>query len=165
MKNNSEKTKKMIAAAFILGASVLTAGVASADTGPRTDNHMTSFVNAIAAKFNLKAADVQSVVDQTMATERATMDAKRSQNEATRLAKAVTDGKLTQAQADLIKAKQAEMKTFMDSLKTKTQSERMTAMKTQMDSLKQWADANNIPLNFIQGAGMGKGGMMGHKNK
>lgn len=163
MINTSGKTKKMIAAAFILGASALTVGTASADTGQR-ENHISSFVNAIAAKFNLKVADVQAVVDQTISSERVAMEAKRLQNEATRLAKAVTDGKLTQAQADLIKAKHAEMKTFMDSLKNKTQSEKMTAMKTQMDSLKQWATTNNIPLNFIQGAGMNKGGM-GHKNK
>ncbi len=163
MINTSGKTKKMIAAAFILGASALTVGTASADTGQRA-NHMNSFVNAIATKFNLKAADVQAVVDQTITSERTTMEAKRLQNEATRLAKAVTDGKLTQTQADLVKAKHAEMKTFMDSLKNKTQSEKMTAMKTQMDSLKQWATTNNIPLNFIQGAGMNKGGM-GHRNK
>jgi hypothetical protein len=141
----------MIAAAFILGASVLTTGVASADTGPR-DNHMESFVNAIATKFNLKLADVQAVVDQTIAT-------RKYQHEATRLAKAISDGKLTQAQADLIKAKYAEMKTFMDSLKNKTQAERKAAIKTQMDSLKQWAATNNIPLHFI------KDGMMGHRNK
>ncbi len=155
MKNTSDKTKKMIAAAFILGASVFTAGVASADTGPR-ENHMNSFVNAIATKFNLKVADVQAVVDQTRSTEKATMDA-------TRLAKAVTEGKLTQAQANLVTAKHAEMKTFMDSLKTKTQAERQAAMKTYKDSLKQWATTNNIPLHFVAGHAMGKGGMMGHR--
>jgi hypothetical protein len=163
MKNTSGKTKKIIAAAFILGASVIGTNVASADSGPR-DNHMSSFVNAIATKFNLKVADVQAVVDSTMQTERAAMDTKRVQSEATRLTKAVTDGKLTQAQVNLITAKQVEMKAFMDSLKSKTEAERKTAMKTQMDSLKKWANDNKIPAQFLMG-GRGHMGGMGKKGR
>ena len=61
----------------------------------------------------------------------------------------MTDGKITQAQADLITAKHAELKTFMESLKDKTAAERMEAMKTKMDELKQWAEDNDIPLQYL----------------
>jgi hypothetical protein len=65
-----------------------------------------------------------------------------------RIAKAVTDKKLTQAQADLIIAKHAEVLAFMQSLNGKSLAERKAAMKTEMASLKQWALDNNIPQNF-----------------
>ena len=163
---NKNITKKIAAAAFILGATVLGTGVASADTGSKNVNHNDSLITALAQRFNLSTTDVKAVFDQVRTQNKATMSAARTQNEATRLAKAVTDGKLTQAQADLIKAKQAEVKTFMDSLVGKTQTEKMAAMKTEMASLKKWATDNNIPQGFLQGAaGMNRGHMGGKMMK
>ncbi len=66
------------------------------------------------------------------------------------LAKAVADGKLTQAQADLITAKQAEIRTFLDSLKGKTDAERKTALTAQVATWKAWAAANKIPDTFFR---------------
>ncbi len=74
------------------------------------------------------------------------------------LDQAVKDGKLTQAQEDQIIAKQAEVKTFMDSLKGKSAADRQAAMKKEQDSLKQWAASNDIPSQYILPF---KGGMMG----
>ncbi len=82
------------------------------------------------------------------------------------LTQAVTDGKLTQAQADLITAKQAEIKTFLDSLKGKTPAERTAAIATQVTTWKAWAAANNIPDTFFRileerGLQQGQGSMGG----
>jgi len=84
------------------------------------------------------------------------------------LDQAVKDGKITQAQEDLIIAKQAEVKAFRDGLKDKTEADRQAAMKTEMQSIKDWATANNIPEQYVifagRGRGMGDGGMM-HRGK
>lgn len=108
-------------------------------------------VDKIAQKFNLNKDDVQKVFDEDRASHEAEMQQKMDE----RLTKAVKDGKLTQAQADAIKSKLSEMKSFMDSLKDKTEDERHEAMKTKMDELKQWATDNNIPKGYMpMGHGM-----------
>jgi len=144
--------KKYIAFALlpVFALALLAGGItyASADS---TDGNgpFNKIATAIAAKFNLNAADVQAVIDSTMKAELAEME----KNRPDRLAQAVTDGKLTQAQADLIKTKLAEMKTAMesqkDTMKNMTQAEREAAMKTQMKTLKQWATDNNIPKEYV----------------
>ncbi|TSD06311.1 MAG: Uncharacterized protein Greene07147_170 [Parcubacteria group bacterium Greene0714_7] len=153
----------MIAAtAFVLGLAVVGGNLAYADTLSASDknNPMSSLVSAIATKFNLNSADVQAVVDEVMKTERAGHMAEMQANQATRLAKAVTDGKLTQAQANLITAKLAEMKASMEANRTAnqnlTEAERKTKMQAEHESLKAWATANNIPMNFLAQFG-GKG--------
>ena len=144
----------------ILGASILALGLVAgsaatihAQTTTTGNNPFSNLVTAISSKFNLNQSDVQNVVDQVMADSRAKMEANKQQEFADRLAQAVKDAKLTQAQADLIAAKAKEVHTFMDSLKDKTVAERQTAMKTEMDSLKQWATENNIPQQFLMFAG------------
>lgn len=141
--------------------SVLTA---SAATDAQRLNPMASFVSAIAQKFNLNVADVQKVVDD----QHGLMRASHTQVFAQRLAQAVSDGKLTQAQANLITAKKAELEAFRTSLDGKTQAEKQAAMKTQFDSLKKWATDNKIPSGFAffggleLGRGMGKSQGMRH---
>lgn len=148
----------LVATAITLGLATAGAGVIHAASNTSTNSPMNNIVNALAQKFNLKTSDVQQVFDE----QHTQMQAQRLQAEKDRLAQAVTAGTITQAQADLITAKQAEMKTFMDSLQGKTPSERQTAMKTQMDSLKQWATQNNIPQQFMMlGMGHGRGHHMG----
>lgn len=109
---------------------------------------MSNMVAAIAQKFNLKEADVQQVFDE-----------QRSQGPKMHLDQAVKNGKLTQAQADLITAKQAEMKTFMETLKDKTPSDRQAAMNAQKETFIAWAKTNNIPESFLQPFHRGPGKM------
>lgn len=155
----------LFATALTLGLATAGAGVIHAASNTSTNNPMSNLVTAIAQKFNLNTADVQQVFDQ----QHTQMQAQRLEDAKTRLAQAVTAGTITQAQADLITAKHAEMKTFMDSLQGKTPSERQTAIKAQMDSLKQWATQNNIPQQFFMMGGMhgkGHGGFgPGHMNQ
>lgn len=145
----------LLGVALIGGASVTLAASPSVDHSKPMD----AIVSAISAKFNLNSTEVQSVVDQAMKAQRTEMEAKQEQNFADRLAKAVADKKLTQAQADLIKAKLAELKASRDSLEGKTPEERLSAMKEQMASLKKWATDNNIPQGYMMFGGpeMGKG--------
>ncbi len=144
----------------VLAGVLITVGIASASTTNTIKNNpMSDIVTAIAQKFNLSSTDVQAVVDTVMQTKRTQMQTTMEQRAADRLTQAVKDGKLTQAQANLITAKQAEIKTFMDSLAGKTMTERQTAMKTQMTALQQWAKDNNIPSGYLPiGGPMGKGG-------
>jgi len=162
---NMKKKALLFAALPVLAIALLAGGITHAsttDTGKH--NPFTKIAEAIATKFNLSASDVQTVIDETMKTERADMEKNRPMP----LELAVKNGKLTQAQADLIKGKMEEIKTTMDSmretLKNTTQAEREAAMKTQREALKQWATDNNIPEQYIMfagGHGPGRGGERG----
>lgn len=148
---------------LLIGASVITLGVgalvplaAHAQTG--TTSTGTSIVDKIASKFNLNKADVQKVFDE----DRATHQAEREQQEATKLADLVKAGTLTQAQADKITAKRAEMKADMeknkDSFKTMTEAERKAAMDAKKTALDQWAKDNGIDAKYLMLGGRGQGG-------
>ncbi len=157
------KTKRAIVTAAIvatLGASAF-AGVATtfaANTAGQAGDHMSNLVTAIATKFNLNKDDVQAVFDEQKDQMHADMEAKV----AAHISDAVTAGKLTQAQADAITAKQAEIDTFLQSQESKTPAEREAAMKTEMDSLKAWAKSNNIPKGFAFPHFLGHPPMGGH---
>lgn len=138
-------------------------GMALADTTNQPNNPMSNLVNAIAQKFNLNVSDVQQVFDEQHSKTQAERQQQMQQKFSDRLNKAVSDGKITQDQANLISAKHTEMQNYMKSLEGKTPEEIKTAMKAQIDSLKQWAEDNNIPMQYVQfgGKGFGKGMGMG----
>lgn len=177
LSNMSKKSKSIAVTAFVLGAAMVGVGTvgsttALADntsTNPMAEQrttHINNLVTALAQKFNLNSTEVKTVIDTVMETEKTQMEANRVKNKTDRLAKAVAQGKITQAQANLITAKQQEIKTFMDSLKSKTATERVTAIKTFHESLSKWATDNNIPKQFIGGpegrmGGKGHGGFGG----
>lgn len=120
-------------------------------------DHMANLVKAITEKFGLNQAEVQQVFEE----HHTQMQQQHQADEATRLSQAVTDGKLTQDQADKITAKRAELQAQRESDKTKfesmSDSERQAAMKAKMDELKQWATDNNIPAGYLPFGG-GRGG-------
>lgn len=118
----------------------------------------TSIIDRLVQRFNLNKNDVQAVFNE----QHDAMHAEHEQMQKDRLAQAVSDGDLTQAQADLISAKHDELEKQRESLKDKTPQERRAAMKTQMDELKTWAEQNNIPLKYLHGGMKGmKGGFPG----
>jgi len=87
------------AAAATIGIGALGIGTtfaAEKAPGPGVD----SLITAIADKFHLSTAEVQAVFDE----ERAKMEADRKTIMEDRLAERVASGKITQAQADAIKA-------------------------------------------------------------
>lgn len=127
-------------------------GIASAQSNPDSTQ---GIVEKIASKFNLNKDDVQKIFDEDRAEHEANREAKMQE----RLDIAVSEGKLTQDQADKLLAKQKEMKTFMESLKDKTAEERRSAMDAKRDEFKQWLKDNNIPDEFArQPRGGGPGG-------
>jgi tetrahydromethanopterin S-methyltransferase subunit B len=146
--------------AAIIGLATMGAGVINAQSTTK-HNPLNGLVNAIAQKFNLDPAAVQQVVDAQHAQMESEMHAQRATEQKTKLNQAVKDGKITQAQEDLIIAKQTEIQAFMESLKDKTPAEREAAMKIQKDTLKTWATQNNIPEQYIMGFGPGGRGKHG----
>lgn len=161
----NKKKALLFAALPVLAITLLAGGITHASTNDATQaSPFTKLAQVIATKFNLTASDVQAVIDETMKAERPNMEQNRP-NRPQSLGEAVKDGKLTQAQADLIKAKHEETKATMDSmrdsLKNMTQAEREAAIKTQRDALKQWATENNIPLKYVMFPGGPKNGHNG----
>ena len=153
--------KGLLALALVIGTTAIGASVVSADTTKDTKlKSMSSIVTAISQKFGLNETEVQAVFDAEMQKHRTEMQAKFAENFATKLATAVSNGKITQAQSDLIKAKQVEIKAKMDALHTEgvqpTDAQKLE-MKTMMDSVKSWADTNNIPMEFLKMGGHKKG--------
>lgn len=166
---NKIGTKSLLALAIVLGATIVGVGTVSADTTDTKQNFMTTFATSLSQKFGLNETEVKTFLETEMQKHRTEMQAQFAQNFEDRLAKGVTDGKITQAQADLIKAKQTEIKTQLEALKpavgVKPTDADREKMKTIMDGLKTWADSNNIPKEFIMLGGHkgGRGfGKMGH---
>lgn len=135
----------VIGLALAGGASVTLAAVRNVNQSKPMD----ALATAIATKFNLNSTEVQAVIDQEIGAQRAKMETEQAKNFSDRLAKAVADKKLTLAQANLITAKLAELKTARENAKNQTPAERLAAMKAQMASLKQWATDNNIPEGYL----------------
>lgn len=157
-------TKRAMLTSSLLGVAAVgvlaSGGFAYAKTGGQ-DN----MAEAIANKFKLNKTEVQQVIKQERQQERA---AHREE----RLAQLVKDGKLTQAQADKLIAKEKEMEPKREAAHNETDATKrkaaMEAIKTEMD---QWAKDNGIDLSPIrparggmhEGRGpdhMGMGGMM-----
>lgn len=141
-------TSAVVAGVVGAGATAIHAASNDATTRP---NPMANLVTAIAQKFNLNQADVQKIFDEQQTQMRQEMETRQAEQAKERLAQIVKDGKLTQAQADLITAKQAELKASHESLKDKTPEEARTAMEAKKTELQAWAKTNNIPEQYLMG--------------
>lgn len=133
--------------------------VANAATDTAASNGpMSSLVDAIATKFNLKEADVQAVFD----TQHEAMQAEREASVKEKVAQLVTDGKITQAQADKINEKRAELQAEREAAKnsSKTHEEMKTQRDANRTELETWAEENDIEdeyLRYVMGGGHGYG--------
>jgi len=143
--------KKSVAIAGLLaaiGAGAVGVGTtfAASSTPATPHDRMEALVSAIATKFNLSTTDVQAVFDAQHATDVAA----HKQHMIDGLAKAVTDGKLTQSQSDLLQAKATTEQSFMESLKAMTPDQREAAVKTERAALEQWAKDNGLSKEFAR---------------
>jgi hypothetical protein len=146
----TKKTMVFAGMALVIGLAVSGIGLAKASVnGASGVNPMSGLVAAIAQKFNLNSSDVQQVFNEQGAQMRTQMQAKQQQAFIDRINKAVSDGKLTQDQANKILAEKTLIESQIAALADKTNTERQTAMKTIMDSLKQWSTDNNIPTGYL----------------
>jgi len=147
--------KNLIIAASIaavgFGAAVPLASTLTAHAAANTTTGSSSLVDKIASTFHLNTTDVQKVFDD----QRAANQAKRAQAEKDRLAADVKAGTITQAQADKITAKLAELQADRTALKNKTPAERKAAMDAERTALETWAKDNGIDMSYLH---MGRGG-------
>lgn len=123
-----------------------------------------SLITKIAQKFNLSEDDVKAVFE----SNRQEHEQEKHQNYEAMLTEAVTQGKITEAQKQLIIAKNAEIKTVrdttMDHHKDLTQEERQTQMtehhaqmEKDRDALEAWAKENGIDMKYLMMGGGGHG--------
>lgn len=132
------------------------AGIVSAATSSSSSSG-TSLVDKIASKFNLNKSDVQAVFDQDRQEHGAQMEADQKE----KLATAVKDGKLTQAQADHITQVMSEIKTLRGSTSPQEESDTVRSqIKSKLDDLRTWAKSNNVDMQYIM---FGHGGPGGHR--
>lgn len=151
---------------FIIVALVLVvAGAAVAGNNrvfaKNTENGPNSIlVQILSDKFNLNKNDVQAVFDQYKTNRQQDMQNKYDES----LSQAVKDGKITEAQKQLILAKhqelQSQRKTDFESKKNMTPDERKNAMQVQKQALEDWAKQNNIDIKYLMGGRMGHFGEM-----
>lgn len=161
--------KQLIAAAAV--ASIGTAGIAgvslvgaATQTTTQTDP-FSSLVDKIASKFNLSKAEVQKVFDE----QKTAMDQERETQVKSQVAQLVKDGKLTQAQADKINAKRAELQKQRESerasMQNKTDDERRTTKQQHRTEIDTWLKDNDIDTQYSyllkSGRGHGPGGRDG----
>jgi len=135
----------------VSAAGITGVGVANAATDTNSTDPMSSLVTAISTKFNLNKTDVQKVFDE----QRTAMEAEREATAKEKVAQLVKDGKLTQAQADAINAKRAELKKEREANRTtdqssKTHEERKTEMEARRTALEAWAKENNISNEYLR---------------
>lgn len=162
------KKQLMVAGlATIVGVTGLVgAGVANAATDTSSSDPMSGLVQAVATKFNLKTTDVQAVFDE----QHTKMQEERETEIKKDVAQLVSDGKITQAQADKINAKRAELnkerEAARDSSTSKTRDEMKSEMEAKRTELEAWAKENGIDtqyLRYVMGGGHGHGPHgMGH---
>ncbi len=158
--------KQLIAAGLVatIGIAGLGAGAANAETSASASTDpMSGLVDKIASKFNLNKTEVQQVFDE----QKTAMHAEREQKVKDQVAKLVTDGKITTAQADAINAKRAELEkereANKDSFKDKTEEERKAEKDKRKTELETWAKEQGISTDYLRYVmGHGPGGPGGH---
>ncbi len=155
-----------ISAAGFTGVQIASAAT---DTSTTSTNPMSSLVDAVASKFNLNKTEVQAVFDE----QRDKMESEREAEIKEQVAQLVTDGKLTQGQADKINAKRAELKTEREANRASDQDLSMTERKAKMEEHKtaidSWMSDNDIDDQYayllMGGRGHGPGGHGGPRGE
>lgn len=153
-----------------LGAGLLTTTRVFAQT---STDPMSSIVQKIADKFGLNKSDVQAVFDQDRADRKTAMEQKFEKQ----LDQDVKDGKITEAQKQLIIAKRKELETTrqnnMQNMQGKSKDEikagmeaNKATMEAERKSLEDWAKQNGIDVKYLMGGfgmhgGPGRNGMGG----
>ncbi len=145
----------------VLGAGLFGISTVSAQTNSDPSSNL---VQKISEKFGLNKDEVQKVFDE----ERTARQAKMQIRMEDRLSALVTEGKLTEAQKQLIlnkhKELQSERQTEMQSMKDLTFEQRKEKMEARRTELEAWANENGIDTQYLFfGHGMrgfGKGQMV-----
>lgn len=130
----------------VLGAGFFGISAVSAQTPA---DPSTSIVQKISEKFGLKKDEVQKVFDEERTARHAEMQAKVED----RLKTLVSEGKITEAQKQLILAKhkelQAERGSIMQNKANMTPEQRKETMETKRTELETWAKENGIDTQYL----------------
>jgi len=135
-------------------------GVTQVSAASDAANPQASLIQKLADTFHVDKSKVQAVFDQNKTDRQA---ARETTYEA-KLTQAVTDGKLTSAQKDLILAEYNKLSAEIKATATDTNTDRRAAMDKIRQEATDWANANSIDAKWLMGmAGPGgrHGGMMG----
>ncbi len=128
----------------------------SAETSDTNSNPFSSLAKQIAETFNLNQAEVETVFTEHRNQRRAQMENGFTE----RLTQAVSEGKITEAQKQLILEKRQEFMTQREVGQPLTEAER-TAHHEEMEA---WAQQNGIDMDYVMMGGRGNGrGMRGMK--
>lgn len=142
MKNNHKILILGALSALALTGTSLAQTAAAQTTNSPKDN----LIAKIASKFNLKQEDVEAVFEEHHEEQRAIM----KERFAERLDQAVTDGKITSVQRDLILNKQKEMEVKMEEIRDlEDETAKREAMQKLHTDLQQWAKDNNLQGKWL----------------
>ena len=150
-------------------AGLVGVGVANAASSSNGTDRMSGLVDAIASKFKLNKADVQSVFDQ----QHSQMQADRDAEVKAQVTQLVKGGKLTQAQADALNTKRAELQKEREANRTSdqnlTRDQRKAKMDEQRTATDAWLKSQGIDTQYgyllMGGRGHGHGGPRGDVDK
>jgi hypothetical protein len=153
------KLKIMVAvlAVTLIGGGLFGVAQAFAQT---PDGATPKIVQKIAQKFGLKESDVQAVFDKDWQERQSQREAKF----AAKLSQLVQEGKITEAQKQLILQKHQELETNkqakLPNLKNLTPEQRKTQIQSQRQALDDWAKQNGIDPQYL----FGGFGLKGHRH-
>lgn len=148
-----------LTSAVIIG-SLWTATRVAAQESIDSSRPMDTLALKIANKFGLNQSEVEAVLGEARQEHQQLRQAQMSQ----RLEQLVTEGKITQAQKELIEAKHQEMQAArlnqQEAWKSMTRQERQAQMEQKRSELKAWAEENGIDTSYLMMGGRqtGRGG-------
>jgi len=147
-----------VAMVMALGLALMGGAYVNAQSATSDSAHKT-IIQRLVERFGLNESDVQAVFDADRADRQAEMQAKGEEQ----LTKLVTDGKITEAQKQLIIAKRSEIQTDRkaepqgDDDSTLTPEQRKSEMEANRAELEAWAKDNGIDVKYLMMGGFGKG--------
>jgi len=162
----NKKAKMVIVTAFAAGALVM--GATSTQAGWFGADNQTGLIDKLVSVFKLNKTDVEKVFTDYRAENQKTRQAEMLMKITEKLSALVKDGKITEAQKNLILNKHKQLQTQrqadVEKWQSMTPAERMTEMAKRQTELEAWAKQNNIDISYVLGFGNGYGrgrGMMG----
>lgn len=128
----------------LLGVILVSGGLFGASQAQANNNHA-SFIEQLAQKLGIEQSKVQQAVDEIKQDNKSQMQTRFNDT----LDQAVKDGKITEAQKQLILQKRQELQNIKANSKDMTPQQRRQAMQNQKQKLDDWAKANGIDLKYL----------------
>lgn len=148
MKKINIKNKVVLSALVLTLVAISLWGTGTAFAQNTVAPH-SSLIQKIAQKFGLQEREVQAVFEEEHAVREAEMQTKLAE----RLSELVTEGKITEAQKQLLLTKHQELQAVrqseFESMKDATLEERKAMMDQKRQELDAWAQENGIDPQYL----------------